>query len=122
MAEVTREEMVAAVQYAKREMVALLEAGADVLDILRGLNATLRELEAGGWRIDWRHKKRGTLYQEIGCAELQAGEPVQEGAVLMVYQAAGGKLWARPEAEFHDGRFEKFPSPTTSDGGGENDR
>jgi hypothetical protein len=47
---ISHAEMIAAVQYAKREMVALLEGGADVLDILRGLRAVLAHLERTEWR------------------------------------------------------------------------
>lgn len=58
----------------------------------------------------WRHKKRGTYYTELGTARLQLASPVviEEGAVLMIYRGDDGVLWARPEAEFKDGRFERI--------------
>lgn len=59
----------------------------------------------------WRHKKRGTHYTELGTARLQLALPVviEEGAVLMIYRGDDGVLWARPESEFRDGRFEQVP-------------
>ena len=56
----------------------------------------------------YRHKKRGTLYEMIGTAELQAEQPQCEHAELAIYLGEDGKLWARNTAEFHDGRFERF--------------
>lgn len=58
----------------------------------------------------YRHKKRGTVYEVIGTAELQvAGLAPDEGDYLEVYRGDDGKLWARPFDEFHDGRFEALP-------------
>ena len=57
----------------------------------------------------WRHKKRGTFYQELCRAELQAGRPLTEGDRLVVYVDDDGKTWCRPEGEFEDGRFEPAP-------------
>lgn len=56
----------------------------------------------------WRHKKRGTIYEVLGDAELQAepGSGVEEGWMFTIYRGEDGKLWARPTNEFHDGRFE----------------
>lgn len=57
----------------------------------------------------FRHKKRGTVYSIVGVAELQIAtqnvRPV-EGDRLVIYRSDDGKLWARMEGEFHDGRFE----------------
>ncbi|KQM36051.1 MazG-like family protein [Sphingomonas sp. Leaf10] len=53
----------------------------------------------------WRHLKRGTEYEVLGVAELQASRPQHENAALVVYRGADGKIWARNSAEFTDGRF-----------------
>jgi hypothetical protein len=54
-----------------------------------------------------RHVKRGTFYRMMGVAEVQSSAPIVEGDKVEVYQAEdGGKLWARPVAEFDDGRYE----------------
>lgn len=55
----------------------------------------------------WRHLKRGSEYYEIGRAKLQSGKTLSEGESLVVYIAFDGTLWARPETEFEDGRFER---------------
>ena len=65
----------------------------------------------------WRHLTRGTVYTEVGRAELQhsLGRPPQEGDRLVIYRGEDGRLWARAEAEFEDGRFERVqpaPCPT----------
>lgn len=55
----------------------------------------------------YRHKKRGTVYEVIGEAELQcATHDPSEGDELVIYRGDDGKLWARMRDEFHDGRFE----------------
>lgn len=57
--------------------------------------------------LTYRHKKRGTTYKVVGRADLQAGEPCPEGTTLVVYRCLEtGALWARPDTEFYDGRFE----------------
>lgn len=71
-------------------------------------------LVAGGyWQKitdHWRHLKRGTEYAVIGTASVQAEQPIAEGALVVVYRSlSDGSLWARPESEFHDGRFEALP-------------
>lgn len=66
----------------------------------------------------WRHLKRGTVYEVIGTAELQAGQLQLEHAELVIYRGEDGKLWARNSAEFHDGRFAPAtPASHASDGG-----
>lgn len=57
----------------------------------------------------WRHKKRGTTYQEVGVASLQVATKghLSEGAHLVIYRDDDGRLWAREVSEFEDGRFEK---------------
>lgn len=58
----------------------------------------------------YRHLKRGTVYEIIGTAELQAMLLQREGAHLVIYRGEDGKLWARNSGEFHDGRFERVAS------------
>lgn len=54
----------------------------------------------------WRHVKRGTTYVEVARGvEVQAAHGVAEGDRLVVYAGEDGRTWARPEAEFDDGRF-----------------
>jgi hypothetical protein len=33
-----------------------------------------------------------------------------DGALLVLYRGEDGKMWARQEHEFHDGRFEPLPA------------
>jgi hypothetical protein len=66
-----------------------------------------RILAAEGGR--YRHLKRGTVYQVRTHAELQAAAPVPEGTTLTIYIGDDGRTWARPKAEFEDGRFEALP-------------
>jgi hypothetical protein len=56
----------------------------------------------------WRHRKRGTAYVEIGRATLQAATgPAGEGDTLVIYRGEDGRIWAREVHEFEDGRFEE---------------
>lgn len=56
----------------------------------------------------WRHKKRDTVYIELGRAELQTTHPVGEGEHLVMYICPKtDKMYARPVTEFEDGRFEE---------------
>ncbi len=70
---------------------------------------TLVPTLGGGARRMWHHRKRGTTYEELGRAELQAAEDVVEGMTLVVYRGEDGKLWVRQEDEFEDGRFVPVP-------------
>lgn len=64
--------------------------------------------DVGKKLVEFRHKKRLTTYNIIGDAELQCSSPVEEGDKLIVYRCKEtGKLWARPQSEFFDGRFER---------------
>lgn len=69
----------------------------------------------------WRHKERGTHYTEIGIASLQTVGQLTEGCNLMVYRGDDGQLWARPEREFMDGRFEAVILPAAPPGNGPTD-
>lgn len=55
----------------------------------------------------YRHVKRGTEYTVIGEGELQVATclALGDGARIIIYRGEDGKLWAREEGEFHDGRF-----------------
>ena len=55
----------------------------------------------------WRHKKRGTLYQELCEGELQIASDIvlKEGDILKVYFGEDGKIWICEKNEFEDGRF-----------------
>lgn len=57
-----------------------------------------------------RHIARGSLYSIVGEASLQVStdRSIAEGEILTVYRSEDGKLWARHEAEFRDGRFERL--------------
>lgn len=61
----------------------------------------------------WRHKKRGSTYDEVCRAVLQASDPslLAEGAEVVVYRGADGRTWCRAAAEFGDGRFERLGAP-----------
>jgi len=53
-----------------------------------------------------KHLKRGTTYTVIFTATLQTKDLAYDDAILVVYRGEDGKIWARPEREFFDGRFE----------------
>ncbi|WP_413991477.1 hypothetical protein ACMDCR_05095 [Labrys okinawensis] len=57
----------------------------------------------------FRHRKRGSTYTELGEGRLQTSSPVEDMASVTIYRDdKDGTLWARPVAEFHDGRFEEL--------------
>ena len=58
--------------------------------------------------MKWRHKKRGSTYDEIGTARLQVSDPgaLRDMEEMIVYRGSDGAMWVRPALEFHDGRFE----------------
>lgn len=78
-------------------------------------SAPMREDVTPGQRF--RHFKRGTEYEVIGIAELQASQPQQEHARLAIYRGDDGKLWARNTGEFSDGRFELLAHTARPDAG-----
>lgn len=53
----------------------------------------------------WLHRKRQTVYREVGTAILQTGRPLTDGAKLVLYTSPDGSWYVRPESEFRDGRF-----------------
>lgn len=71
----------------------------------------------------YRHRKRGTEYLLLGAGKVQAQDwisrTVPHHAVDMsevaIYRSVhDGSLWARPIAEFHDGRFEPVPGDSNA--------
>ena len=58
----------------------------------------------------YRHKKSGTTYELAGLATVQAATgPIEEGEQVVVYRSEqDGRLWAREQGEFSDGRFERL--------------
>ena len=61
-----------------------------------------------------RHRKRGSTYAVVGTAGLQSSSgAIGEGEHLVVYRGEDGDLWARPEREFRDGRFETIAAGAT---------
>lgn len=53
-----------------------------------------------------RHRARGSLYRVTAVrVEVQTSRPIVEGDTLTVYVGEDGKMWARLDSEFNDGRF-----------------
>lgn len=91
-------------------------------DIIESLLSRL-ENQSSGQRPRWRHKKRGSEYEEIGCGKYQqaTAEPPEDGDLVVVYRDSDGNLYCRQAWEFDDGRFERVPraansQPIESDG------
>lgn len=64
----------------------------------------------------WRHRKRGTYYEEIGRGFAQVSHhPIEEMTAVVIYRGMDGALWVRNAVEFDDGRFEDLgPSQPAS--------
>lgn len=58
--------------------------------------------------FDWfRHVKSRGIYARVRYGvEVQTSRPIVEGDTLTIYVGKGGKVWARLDEEFDDGRFE----------------
>jgi hypothetical protein len=54
----------------------------------------------------WRHKKRGTEYDEIARGLLQVTLAAGDNEPVVIYCGDDGRYWVRPVSEFEDGRFE----------------
>jgi hypothetical protein len=82
-------------------------------------DAATTETAAGG-EVDagqhWQHVKRGTVYEIVGSASLQMSADLVDGSDLVVYRGEDGKLWAREEGEFTDGRFTLVTNRTATTG------
>ncbi len=64
----------------------------------------------------WKHKKRGTVYTEIGRGLLQTADAggLTDNELMVIYRNdETGTLWVRDETEFNDGRFEPIQEPRT---------
>jgi hypothetical protein len=59
----------------------------------------------------FRHRKRRTTYTVIANATLQTALPISDDTEIVIYQGDDGRIWARPAAEFFDGRFEDSSGP-----------
>lgn len=64
----------------------------------------------------YKHKKRGSIYQDLGDGILQVEDDVilKDGDALKAYIDKENRLWFRTPEEFHDGRFEQLVDVTTS--------
>lgn len=99
----------------KKDLGYLNTRNHELLDKIDHLAARVGEAKES---VRWRHKVRGTIYDEIGEGQLQTREYIGGDTYLVLYRGEDGKLWARPMGEFHDGRFERVvtlpPPPATS--------
>lgn len=59
-----------------------------------------------------RHVKTGGEYMLVGSAFVQTRMPLTDGTIVMIYEAANGRLFVRPRSEFYDGRFKTLKEPS----------
>jgi hypothetical protein len=57
----------------------------------------------------WKHKKRGTFYVVTKIGTLQCSDSEFDDKPVVIYTGDNGNVYARPYAEFIDGRFERQP-------------
>jgi hypothetical protein len=62
--------------------------------------------EGENWWASHIHKKRETLYFQVGTGHLQTEMPIGDMEPVTIYMGDDGKYWVRPTAEFEDGRFD----------------
>lgn len=56
----------------------------------------------------FKHKNHGGKYEVLGFAMLQTARHIDDMESLVIYQTSPGVLWARPNNEFFDGRFQEM--------------
>lgn len=58
----------------------------------------------------FKHNKRGSTYRLIGLGAVQCDQPLRDCERVAIYRdEADGRLWARRDHEFVDGRFTELP-------------
>lgn len=74
--------------------------------IAEDIKSSITKRDYLNFKPSYRHKKRGTSYENVAYAFLQTEKPIVDGVELKIYRDITGKVWARPVEEFFDGRFE----------------
>lgn len=67
-----------------------------------------REEHDRQFRPDYRHKKRGTVYDLMCEDAIFQGNFVNDNDILCIYMGENGQIWVRLKEEFYDGRFEEI--------------